>query len=666
MFDALPPAAPSPPTIVVTGRALPEPEAERAYHVDMLDRAALADGPAQTLDQLLTRTPGLQLFRRSNADSAHPTSQGITLRALGGNASSRALLVLDGVPQADPFGGWVNWPAYDPSGLQQVRVVRGGGSVGHGAGSLAGTIEMRSLAETGVLGSIEGGSRESLNGRFYGGTEALGGRLTLNVQAARSDGFVPVTKATRGPVDRPAPYEEASIRPRWIAPIGSDTELQLGGLAFADERERGVPFTDNRTRGADGSVRLVGTGRWQWSALGYAQWREMRSSFASVAEDRASASRVSLQHVPSNGQGASVEVRPPVGQIELRAGADLRFTSGESRELFAYVSGEPTRRRVAGGKSRTEGLFAEASLEVGPVTMSGGARLDHWRIWSGELVERPIAGGPPTREDVYPARNGWRPTGRVGATMNIAEGASLRMAAYRGWRLPALNELFRAFRAGSDATAANALLDPETLAGAEIGIDYRMDAIDFSVTAFANRLSDAIANVTLGHGPGNFPGVGFVAGAFRQRQNLEAIKARGIEATLAFHRGRWSADLGASLTRARVVASGPAASLDGLRPAQAPAAAFGGSIGWEDRGRGARIFLHHTGPQFEDDLNLQRLKPATTVDAFLAWPLTDRFQLIARGVNLLDETVVAGVADDGAVERATPRTFWLGIRLRAD
>lgn len=250
--------------------------------------------------------------------------------------------------------------------------------------------------------------------------------------------------------------------------------------------------------------------------------------------------------------------------------------------------------------------------------------------------------------------------------MNIAEGASLRMAAYRGWRLPALNELFRPFRAGSDATAANALLDPETLAGAEIGIDYRMDAIDFSVTAFANRLSDAIANVTLGHGPGNFPGVGFVAGAFRQRQNLEAIKARGIEATLAFHRGRWSADLGASLTRARVVASGPAASLDGLRPAQAPAAAYSGSIGWEDRGRGARIFLHHTGPQFEDDLNLQRLKPATTVDAFLAWPMTDRFQLIARGVNLLDETVVAGVADDGAVERATPRTFWLGIRLRAD
>ena len=44
------------------------------------------------LDQLLKDVPGVQLFRRSDARSGHPTSQGVTLRALGGNASSRALL----------------------------------------------------------------------------------------------------------------------------------------------------------------------------------------------------------------------------------------------------------------------------------------------------------------------------------------------------------------------------------------------------------------------------------------------------------------------------------------------------------------------------------------------------------------------------------------------
>ena len=61
--------------------------------------AQIEQSPSHELDQLLKDVPGLQLFRRSDARSGHPTSQGITLRALGGNASSRALLVLDGVPQ---------------------------------------------------------------------------------------------------------------------------------------------------------------------------------------------------------------------------------------------------------------------------------------------------------------------------------------------------------------------------------------------------------------------------------------------------------------------------------------------------------------------------------------------------------------------------------------
>jgi len=69
------------------------------------------------------------------------------------------------------------------------------------------------------------------------------------------------------------------------------------------------------------------------------------------------------------------------------------------------------------------------------------------------------------------------------------------------------------------------------------------------------------------------------------------------------------------------------------------------------------------GSQFEDDLNRLRLPGATTVDAFASWPLTRRLQLIARAENLLDATVEAGADSDGTVERATPRTLWVGLRL---
>lgn len=101
---------------MITGTALPEPKAERVYAVERIGPRQIEQAPSHGLDPLLKGVSGVQLFRRSDARSGHPTSQGVTLRALGGNASSRALLVLDGVPQSDPFGGWVV-PASAPGRL---------------------------------------------------------------------------------------------------------------------------------------------------------------------------------------------------------------------------------------------------------------------------------------------------------------------------------------------------------------------------------------------------------------------------------------------------------------------------------------------------------------------------------------------------------------------
>ncbi|MCH8617403.1 TonB-dependent receptor [Sphingomonas sp. SM33] len=668
-MQAAPPPEPPQVPIIVTARALPDPAADRAYAVDRIDQRRLTNSPSTQLDQILKDVPGLQLFRRSDARSGHPTSQGVTLRALGGNASSRALLILDGVPQTDPFGGWVNWPAYDPASLAEVRVIRGGGSVANGPGALAGTIEMRSRLQDIVAADAWAGSRQSLEGRVFAGVPVGGGTLGLSGRAARGDGYTLVTEGTRGPADRPAPYKEASLRAYWAVPVTSDVDLQLSGLGFIDRRDRGVDFTENHTDGADGSIRLVGHGRWQWSATGYYQWRELESSFASVSAGRATATRVSLQDsVPSHAIGGSFEVRPPLGGgIELRLGGDVRSSEGESRELYSYVAGEPTRRRRAGGDSVTAGLFGEATADLGRLTLSGGARIDRWTISDGKLVEWVIATGAPLRDDQYPNRSGWRPTARGGGVLDVGGGFSLRSAAYLGWRLPTLNELFRPFRAGSDATAANALLDPERLRGAEAGVRFDRSGVTLSATAFANRLSDAIANVTLGEGPGTFPGVGFVGpgGTYRQRQNLDAVRVRGIEASAEIRHGSLSANLGASFTDAEVEGSGPAAELDGLRPAQTPKVALTAGFAWENRGRALSFVVRHVGSQFEDDLNEDKLKPATTLDAFAAWPITRQLQLVARGENLFNELIEAGIGGDGSIERATPRTLWVGLRFNS-
>jgi len=662
--EALPPP---PPAIVITGKALAEPRSERVYTVERIGSRQIEQAPSHELDELLKDVPGVQLFRRSDARSGHPTSQGVTLRALGGNASSRALLVLDGVPQSDPFGGWVNWPAYDPASLADIRVVRGGGSVANGPGALAGTIEMTSRADSGMGGEIGAGSRESLEARGHIGIAAGAGIASLSGRFERGDGFIPVTSDTRGPADERAPYHEWSGRGRWVAPLGTATELQASLSGFHDWRTRGTEFSTDRTNGADASVRLVGKGPWQWSAQAYWQWRNLSSSTASLSARRATATRVLLQDsVPSNGIGGSAEVRPPMPEgIELRLGADSRRTDGETRELANFVAGDPTRRRRAGGETWTSGAFAEMSADLGRVTISAGARLDRWQVSDGHLFEQTIATGGVLRDDHFATRDGWLPTARGGLLAPIGNRVSLRSAAYLGWRMPTLNELFRPFRAGLDATAANPELDPERLAGAEAGLEFERGPLRLSLTGFVNRLGHAIANVTLGSGPGTFPQVGFVAsgGIFRQRQNVDAVDVRGVEASAGWTRGPWAVRAGASFSHARMDAGGAAAALDGLRPAQTPKFAATVVASWQQGAKGAELVLSRVGPQHEDDLNTRTLKGATTLDAFASWPIGRRLQVIVRAENLTDALVMAGIGGDGAIERATPRTLWIGLRL---
>jgi outer membrane receptor protein involved in Fe transport len=647
---------------------LPETKAERVYAVDRIGRKEIEVSPTHELDQLLKDVPGVQLFRRSDARSGHPTSQGVTLRALGGNASSRALLVLDGVPQTDPFGGWINWPAYDPDDLADIQVVRGGGSVANGPGALAGTIEMTSRADAGTSGELDAGSRDSFEARARLGISTGDGVLSLSGRSERSDGFIPITEATRGPADKAAPYREWSGRARWVTPLGSTAELQASLDGFHDWRTRGTDFSSDRTNGADGSVRLVGRGNWQWSALGYWQWRNLRSSTAGLSPGRVTASRVLLQDsVPSHGLGGSLEVRPPMPKgLELRIGADARRTTGETRELANYVAGDATKRRRAGGETWTSGMFSELSADISGMTLSAGARIDHWQVSQGHLFEQTIATGAVTRDEHDRARNGWLPTARGGILAPVGGGLSLRGAAYLGWRMPTLNELFRPFRAGVDATAANPDLKPERLAGAEAALEYGRGPWRLSATAFVNRLRDAIANVTLGQGPGIFPEVGFVAagGTYRQRENVEAVNVRGLEASAEWTRGPWALRASASLTHARMEARGAAAFLNGLRPAQTPNFAGTLSASWQQDGKGAEIELRRIGGQYEDDLNTRLLRAATTLDASVSWPIGRRLQVVGRAENLTNALVMAAFNGDGSIERATPRTLWIGLRLR--
>ncbi|WP_430446277.1 TonB-dependent receptor [Sphingorhabdus contaminans] len=652
--------------ILVVG-TLADPRSDSAYPVTRID---VADHPGARLETALQQAAGLQQFRRSDARTANPTSQGITLRGLGGNASSRVLLLLDDVPQADPFGGWVSWPGYDALNLARITVRRGAGQVTSGAGALGGVVELDSLQYRDLLsGRLAYGSRDSVDAKASVLRKLGTGSTSLSGSYARGDGFVPVVKGQRGAVDRAAPYEQAGLALRAVAPVSDNTELQANMRAFTDDRDRGFDFSDSQNRGVDASLRLVNrtVAGWQWSALGYVQIRDFANRFGAIAAGRNSVALTLDQYsVPSTGLGARIEVRPPLGdKAELRLGSDWRRTSGETHENFFFTGLVPGRSRRAGGQSDTIGFFAEGSYTPNDnLTLTLGGRADRWKITNGFRKEVNI-GGTVRSDDVFADRSGWEGTGRGSVALYVNNSVKLRGAAYAGWRLPTLNELYRPFRVGADATAANELLAPEKVQGVEIGADIETDALSLRATAFANRLKNAIANVGLGIGPGNFLGVGFVAagGVYRQRQNLDAIASKGVELEFDYRSGPYAFGARYAYVDAEVDASGTAALLDGLRPAQVPRHFASASVAYDADAFRAEVDVRYVGGQFEDDINSRGLDDALTVDAGFSYRLLDKLRLELRGENLFDRRVEAAIGSDGVIERATPRTIWAGIAV---
>ena len=102
-------------TVVVRAARLAPSPSDKVFSIVRLDGGDLAAAPR--LDEALKQVPGASLFRRTSSLSANPTSQGLSLRAIAPSGAGRALVTLDGVPQNDPFGGWVIWSALPPEGL---------------------------------------------------------------------------------------------------------------------------------------------------------------------------------------------------------------------------------------------------------------------------------------------------------------------------------------------------------------------------------------------------------------------------------------------------------------------------------------------------------------------------------------------------------------------
>ncbi|MEO0699117.1 MAG: TonB-dependent receptor, partial [Pseudomonadota bacterium] len=453
----------------------------------------------------------------------------------------------------------------------------------------------------------------------------------------------------RAPASARAAFDSWNVGLRGVAPINPDVEVQARVSLFEDRRTLRFEGADSMIEGQDASLRFVGRGEWEFDALGYVQARNFNNviisstRFVPVLDQR---------NTPSTGIGGKIEVRPPISEAhDVRIGVDYRRAEGELFEdAISSFTGDLRERRNAGGNTSNLGLFVEDDWQIGPLLLTGGLRADHTRIEDG-FFRAVDPSGALVNETIAEDRSDWAVNWRVGALFYATRRLEARAAAYTGIRLPTLNELYRPFVVFPVVTEANAELENERIQGFELGLDwYPTRNVGLSVTAFDNRVENAIANVTLEEN-------------LRQRQNLPAIDAQGIEASAFVVLGQVSFDGSLAYTDASIDGEGESVALDGNRPPQTPDFSASATLAWEPA-QGWRLAstLRHTSAQFEDDQETDRLPSATTLDLFATAPIAKGISAVLRAENLLDEDIVTRNAG-GAIDLGVPQTFWAGGRI---
>jgi outer membrane receptor protein involved in Fe transport len=486
----------------------------------------VAANPSLTTDDMLRQVPGFSLFRRSSSRIANPTTLGASLRGLGGSGPSRALVLEDGVPLVDPFGGWVYWDRIPRAELSSVEVFRGGESNLYGSDALGGVVQFltRVPSRPAFSADVSYGAENTPDLSTWAGTTVSRWDFEAAADMSRTDGYVLVPAAERGVIDTAANSKHATIDGGLGYRIADSGRAFLRGTFFDESRNNGTVLQTNSTAtgiGVAGINTALGS---QDSILAriFGQVEGYDQTFTAIAADRNSEALTNLQHVPSQALGGAFQWNHTLKNHTLVAGVDLEEVMGASDErLFSSTTGAHFANNIAGGRQFSTGIFGQDIFRLRRWTIIAGARWDDWKNLNGSNIRISLPASTAAGQ-FFPDRSENSFSPRLSVMRDLTTNVSVWVSGYRAFRAPTLNELYRSFRQGTAVTNANAFLRAERLTGAETGA--RATAFnhkaEFRGTFFWADVVDPVTNVTLSTTPGL---------TTRQRQNLGRTRSFGAE-----------------------------------------------------------------------------------------------------------------------------------------
>jgi len=522
-----------PPLVVTATRTNAAPETSTSY-VTVFTNDDVKQTPALVVDDALRDVPGFNTFRRSSsivtAPADDPEAQGVTLRGVGPGGASRALVLLDGVPVNDGYGGWIYWDEMPLSSVDRVEIVEGGGSNLWGNEAEGGVINIiskqppgsNSVQVQGAYGS-HNTTQDGVSGTYVQGPL----KVTLEQDFFNTGGWNIVKSGFRGAIDHPASSIHTYSAGRLDLDLGNGITTFLRGSFYQEYRDLGTSF-----RSASATRGFVNGGGSYDDRLGdlfnasiYAHLSTYHENFAMENEPRTAEMPSQSQRIPSTDLGGLLSwSREIFARNTLAAGGDFRFIEGTSYDNFYDPTGTFINdRRASSGKQQFYGAYLEDIYRpLDQLEIDVSVRGDIFTNYDGKIVDRTLGAAPSVSTFSDHVRTATSP--RLGIRYDLWKWLTLKFGVYEAYRAPTLAELYRQSSVEDLVLFPNPRLSPEYLRGGEIGAILRaVPGLTLGLTGYWDYLHNPINNVVTATNP--ITG----ADAARTRENLGRARIRGYQ-----------------------------------------------------------------------------------------------------------------------------------------
>lgn len=560
----------------------------------LLDRTALSFHTSPTMDAMLRALPG---FDRTRSNSAF-TNYGQLRVSFSGAGNDRGLVLVNGIPAQDGFGGQVDWLAYPPGEVERAELLRGAGSWLYGAGAIGGVLDLKTFGPEGsapasgtltLIGGTPDLLEQSLNLRAE-----LSAKLGASVSAqSQRLAYYDLPPAYRSPVDEVAQSASQVVAVRLRFAASPQTVVEAGGRIAADHQQEGRPNYTFARRLTQSDLRVSHTTA---NSVLDAQIYARNAFIVNTADQFPAKPGVLLyvQDVSTGESGAALGWSIESAKSAFRIRADARWIRGETNQY----GNAGVLQNAGRGAQLLDGIAAGATVRGKRIEVVVGVRTDSATLANASLIN--VKGSTTTHQ--FPlARTDSAVSPLLALRFDLTPRLALRISQGAGFRPPYLNELVRGFVIGSVTFLPNPGLIPERSGTTSAGLDWVSGTQRLSADVMHTIVNNAIMFRTVGAN-------------IQQRSNVAQTRTDGI--TLTYTRsvgscGRlsmWGTEQSARVT------AGPAA-IDGNLLQYVPQTSFGFSYDVHTERADLGVRATYLGQTYADDFNTQPLGTAVLVGA---------------------------------------------------